>query len=171
MNPPWTAMVRMIDVPMQGSHHVLEAGEPERARVARDLHLIECSRLDADLHLKPWFDGAELSGRWTARIAQACGVTLERLDQDLSGEFLVHIVPQSSLHAPGPDHLADLDPDALDPPDVSEDGCIDLAGYVVEHLALEIDPFPRKPGAEFLPPSPDPEFSPFAVLKRLHKED
>ena len=171
MNPPWTAMVRIIDVPMQGSHHVLEAGEPERARIAKELHLIECSHLAADLRLKPWYDGVELIGLWSARIAQACGVTLDRLDQTLSGEFHVHVVPEGSLHAPGPDHLADLDVDQPDPPDVSDHGAIDLAGYVVEHLALEIDPFPRKPGAEFLPPSPDPELSPFAVLKRLQRDE
>lgn len=171
MNPPWTALVRFVDVPMQGSHHVLEAGEPERARIARDLGLLDCARLEADLRVKPWFDGAEVSGTWNAGIAQACGVSLERLEQTLTGEFLVHVVPQGSLHAPRPDHVGEVDFDAQDPPDVSADGCIDLAGYVVEHLALEIDPFPRKPGAEFLPPSPDPEFSPFAVLKRLRQQD
>ena len=171
MNQPWSVLVRIMDVPMQGAHQVLEAGEPERARIARELTLLDCSHLDADLRLKPWFDGVELSGTWNARIAQACGVSLERLDQTLSGEFLVHVVPQGSLHAPGPDHVGDIDFDAQEPPDVSADGCIDLAGYVVEQLALEIDPFPRKPGAEFLPPSADPEFSPFAVLKRLRQED
>jgi hypothetical protein len=38
---------------------------------------------------------------------------------------------------------------------------------VVEHLALEIDPFPRKPGAEFDYQPPAQEESPFAVLKNL----
>jgi len=44
---------------------------------------------------------------------------------------------------------------------------IDVAGYVVEHLALEIDPFARKPGAEFEYIAPTVEESPFAVLKAL----
>jgi uncharacterized metal-binding protein YceD (DUF177 family) len=61
--------------------------------------------------------------------------------------------------------------DAVDPPDLIEDGIIDLGGYVVEHLALELDPFPRKPGAEFTPPETDPEPSPFAVLARLKPDD
>ena len=44
---------------------------------------------------------------------------------------------------------------------------IDLGDYVVEHLALEIDPFPRRPGAVFEAPEPLPETSPFAALKAL----
>ena len=48
-----------------------------------------------------------------------------------------------------------------------QDDAIDVAGYVIEHLALEIDPFPRKPGAEFDYKSPTQEESPFAVLKNL----
>ena len=40
-------------------------------------------------------------------------------------------------------------------------------GHVIEHLALEIDPFPRKPDAVFEPPATEEETSPFAVLKGL----
>jgi hypothetical protein len=42
-----------------------------------------------------------------------------------------------------------------------------VAGYVTEHLALEIDPFPRKPGVEFDYQPPEEETSPFAALKKL----
>ena len=52
-----------------------------------------------------------------------------------------------------------------------EDGEIDLGQYVVEHLALELDPFPRKPGAEFVQPPEPAEISPFAVLKALKPKD
>jgi hypothetical protein len=48
---------------------------------------------------------------------------------------------------------------------------VDLAAYVVEHLALEIDPFPRSPGAEFEPPAALPESSPFDVLRALKDRD
>jgi uncharacterized metal-binding protein YceD (DUF177 family) len=60
-----------------------------------------------------------------------------------------------------------VDPEADDPPDVLEDDVIDVAAYLVEHLALEIDPFPRKPGAEFEPPPEERPTSPFAVLQGL----
>jgi len=44
---------------------------------------------------------------------------------------------------------------------------LDLAAYVVEALALALDPFPRKPGAVFVSPAPVGETSPFAALARL----
>ena len=44
---------------------------------------------------------------------------------------------------------------------------VDLAAYVAEHLALEIDPFARKPGAEFEYAPPADEASPFAALQKL----
>ena len=43
-----------------------------------------------------------------------------------------------------------------------------MSGYVVEHLALELDPFPRKPGAVFVQPPEPTEISPFAALKALN---
>jgi uncharacterized metal-binding protein YceD (DUF177 family) len=56
-------------------------------------------------------------------------------------------------------------------PDIVEDGQIDLGQYVVEQLALRLDPFPRKPGAEFVQPPEPAEISPFAVLKSLRSSD
>ena len=68
-----------------------------------------------------------------------------------------------------PDENGDLalDPDGDDPPDVLEGETVDVTGYVVEHLALELDPFPRKPGAVFQPPAEPVDLSPFAALKAL----
>ena len=54
-----------------------------------------------------------------------------------------------------------------DAPDVIEDGRIDLGQYAVEQLALSLDPFPRKPDAEFVQPEEPGELSPFAVLKTV----
>ncbi len=50
-----------------------------------------------------------------------------------------------------------------------EDGTIDLGALAAEFLALGLDPYPRKPGAEFAPIS-DPQDAterPFDVLKKL----
>jgi hypothetical protein len=124
--------------------------------------------LEADLGLSPWFDGLQIDGRWRARLTQACGVSLEPFDSDLAGRFTARIVPPGSALAPrddSPELLIELDAD--DPPDVLEGDLVDLAAYVVEHLALEIDPFPRKPGVEFVQPDQPPERSPFDVLRAL----
>ena len=45
------------------------------------------------------------------------------------------------------------------------DGRIDLGALAAEFFALGLDPYPRKPGAEFVaPPEPAPPDSPFAAL-------
>ncbi|HQT52251.1 MAG TPA: DUF177 domain-containing protein, partial [Phenylobacterium sp.] len=57
-----------------------------------------------------------------------------------------------------------------DPPDVLADEEIDLSAYLIEQLALEIDPFPRKPGAVFEYAPDTTDLSPFAALKKLKGE-
>ena len=70
----------------------------------------------------------------------------------------------------------EIDLETLDPPDVMVDGVLDLGGVVCEQLALNIDPFPRKPGAEFETVAADegevdePAPSPFAALAKLKEE-
>jgi hypothetical protein len=101
-------------------------------------------------------------------VEQVCGVSLEPFEQTLSGDVDVRLVPAGSPHAPA-ESVGEvvLEPEAADPPDLLEGESIDLVEYLVEHLALEIDPFPRKPGAEFEFTPPQVEESPFAVLKKL----
>jgi len=44
-----------------------------------------------------------------------------------------------------------------------------VSAYVVETLALALDPFPRKPGAVFESPAATEAISPFAALADLVK--
>jgi len=164
----WTHIFRMNEA--APTTRALVPDEAERREIARTLGLMALERLEASVSVEPWFDGLQITGRWDADVAQACSVTLERLDSQLSGVFLVRAVPPESVHAAPETVEAILDLEADDPPDIIEGGAIDLAAYVIEHLALEIDPFPRKPGAEFAPPDGPRESSPFDVLKGLKGE-
>lgn len=63
-------------------------------------------------------------------------------------------------------------PDAEDPPEPLTDGAVDAGEAIAEQLALELDPFPRAPGAVFKGfSSPregdDRSGGPFAALARL----
>jgi hypothetical protein len=167
---PWSHIIRLGAVGRSAIDLTLEASRDQRARVARFLDVAELNSLSAELTVMPWFDGAEIRGDWRAELVQTCGVTLEPLESAPSGHFIVRVVPPDSPHAPSPMAEISVDPDAEDPPDVLESDEIDLAAYVVEHLALEIDPFPRKPGVEFEPPADNTDLSPFAVLRRLKDE-
>lgn len=168
MSAAWDTPVRLHEV--RGPLRLkLAPDEAERAAIAKRVGLVSLPALEADVTVKPWLDGVELKGRFWATVEQVCGVSLDRFEQPVEGEIDARAVPQGSVNAGAedPDGEVELDLEAADPPDVFANGKIDLAGYIVEHLALEIDPFPRKPGATFDYKPPEDDISPFAALKKL----
>jgi len=57
-----------------------------------------------------------------------------------------------------------------DEPDPIIDGKIDIGALAAEFFALGLDPYPRKPGAQFAPLKPDDAGEqPFAALQTLKK--
>lgn len=164
----WGKPVKLGEIGRGGLELSLEPDAATRERIARELNLQSLPALSAQVTLKPWHDGIELAGRFHAVVEQVCGVSLESFEQPLSGEIDVRLVPVGSpLAAVAEGGEVELDPEAPDAPDILEGDSIDVAAYVVEHLALEIDPFPRKPGVAFDYVAPAEETSPFAVLKQL----
>lgn len=169
----WTHPVRLSEVARGAMRVRLEPDAKVRAEIAKDLGLESLPALSGDLLVKAWLDGAEIVGRFEGVVEQVCGITVEAFEQPVSGEIEVRVVPAGSPHAPieSVGGEIELDPEAADPPDVLEGDTFDLAAYLVEHLALAIDPFPRKPGAVFDYQPDKPEESPFAVLKRLKDKE
>jgi hypothetical protein len=164
----WDKPLRLHEVARGPVAVRLEPNAEQRAIVAKRLGLESLPALTAEMAVKTWLDGVEITGRFRAVVEQISGVSLEAFEQPVAGDIFVQAVPAGSPNAPS--HHGDeleLDPDAADPPDVLAGDAIDLAEYVVEHLALEIDPFPRKPGETFDYAPPESESSPFAALKKL----
>ena len=66
-----------------------------------------------------------------------------------------------------------------DPPDEIIGNTVDLGALAAEFLGLALDPYPRKPGAEFAALTEDPpgapaapsKVSPFAILKNARPKD
>jgi uncharacterized metal-binding protein YceD (DUF177 family) len=168
MSQTWTRPIPLHEIARGKVRVRLEPDAAERGKLAGDFGLESLPSLVAELTVRPWMDGAEITGRFQAVVEQLCSVTLDPFEQSLSGEIAVQVVPKGSLHAP-PEEVesGEKDPDAPDPPELLEGEAVDLAVIVAEHLALEIDPFPRKPGAAFEFAAPPEEESPFAVLQKL----
>lgn len=164
----WDRPLKLHELARGPVRLTLEPDAEARAAVARRLGLVSLPALKAHVTAKPWLDGVELGGRFEAVVEQVCGVSLERFEQEIEGEIDVRAVPADNPHGATPEGgEVELDPDAPDPPDVLESDSVDVAGYVVEHLALELDPFPRKPGVTFDYQAPEGDMSPFAALKQL----
>ncbi len=163
----WPVRLRLSQVQRSAPPLELEADAGRRAAIARALDLQALDSFTAHVQVTPWLDGLEITARWRADIVQTCGVSLDPFDTALSGAFTVRAVPQGSPAAIDPAGEVTVDPEAEDPPDLMDGEEADVGAYLVEHLALEVDPFPKKPGATFEPPPPESPASPFAVLQAL----
>ena len=163
---PYSEPVRLHQIG-SGVKRTLTPDAATRARIAKALDLAALDAFEADVQLVPNTSGGwDLSGRVRADLAQTCGITLEPLPVKIDEGFSVQLA--EPVDEESDEIIITLEDES---PDVVEDGQIDLGQYAVEQLALHLDPFPRKPGAEFVQPPEPVEISPFAVLKQLRPTD
>ena len=162
---PFSEPVRLHQIGA-GVTRTLTPDAAARARIARALDLTSLDAFEADVNLVPSAAGWTLTGRVRATLAQTCGITLEPLPLEIDDGFSVQLA--EPVDEESDEIVITLEDES---PDMVEDGQIDLGQYVVEQLALHLDPFPRKPGAEFVQPPEPAEISPFAVLKQLKSSD
>ena len=164
--PPWSHRANAGEA-ARGLTLELEADAAARARLARTFALQDVKSLTARVRLSAWLDGVKLEARWRAEVVYICGLSLDPFEEPLAGDFTVHLAPAGSPHLPDPEAEVSVDPEAPDPPEAFEGQSIDVADLVAQHMSVEIDPFPRKPGAVFEPPPEPAEPSPFAALLAL----
>jgi uncharacterized metal-binding protein YceD (DUF177 family) len=170
-------------VPEAGTDVVIVANAGECTALAAWNGLAGISMLEAHFHVAHRAGRSlNVSGRVSASMTQICGVSLDPFESTIAQEVDVDFVPQEDLSKPKGikskyeaakmRERAPLDEEEEDPPDLIVDGKIDLGSLASEFLALALDPYPRKPGAEFgevlIDGTKDRE-SPFAILRRLDK--
>lgn len=162
---PFSEPVRLHQIG-GGVKRTLEPDAAARLRIAKALDLASLDAFVAEMDLVPSAAGWRLSGRVRASLTQTCGITLEPLPVEIDAPFALTLAEASDEDSD--EIIITLDDDS---PDLIEEGQIDLGQYAVEQLALRLDPFPRKSGAEFVQPPELAEISPFAVLKQLRPSD
>jgi hypothetical protein len=165
----WHVSVRREDVPETGQHLEIEADEEVRARLAVLAGVPAVPQLGISADVTRHGEGLRAVGRLTARVAQTCVVTLEPIENTIDEPFDILFLPQD---------VAGAVPARPDPKEVDDtreplvNGAADLGAVATEFLLLGIDPYPRKPGAEFSGPAEDRAAdSPFASLSRLKDRD
>lgn len=174
-------VVETGQLPPEGANLDLIATEAERIALARRFQILAVHRLEAHVQvvLHPVVAGSFLvKGRFEADVDQACVVSLEPVREAVSESFSRSFAPAAAAGGArtGTDEPEWLDPDSADPPDLLADGRIDVGEVVAEELALGLDPYPRKTGADmpeqYRPRTDDKEgkISPFAALARLKAE-
>jgi uncharacterized metal-binding protein YceD (DUF177 family) len=161
----WSQSVVVADLPPEGEVFELVPDEATRAAIARHVSVLALPVLRAQIKVIPAGKGGVLvEGDLEATVRQSCVVSLEAFDAELREAVTARFAPEAPAIA-GP--VVELGQD--DPPEPLVDGAVDLAAVVTEFLALAIDPYPRKPGAVFVPPAEtkEPSASPFAALGKL----
>jgi len=165
----WIVPVVVEDIPETGLHLAIEAPETARAEVAALAGLRDLPRLSAVFDLSRKGAGVHVTGQVSARVGQTCVVTLEPIENAVEEAVDLDFAPASGVE---PDaktrRKRTRDDDGEPEPLVS--GSLDLGVLATEFLILGIDPYPRKPGAEFAPPQDeDTGEHPFAALESLKK--
>jgi uncharacterized metal-binding protein YceD (DUF177 family) len=143
-----------------GIEVTVEATQDERAALAARMQLPAILEVTCRFRLIRVGAGIIQADGWLhARLTQVCVVSLDEFAADLAERFAVRFVPAGT-------ESDDPDPESDDELPIV-DGLIDLGEAAAEQLALALDPYPRKPGAE-LPDLPeDAEATPFAKLAAL----
>lgn len=169
--PPFSRIVTPADAgsALQGR---LEANAAEREVLAQFNGVASLASLSFAYGLESLpSQRYRLTGEVQAELTQLCGVTLEpvaeHIREAVSLEFWPeHLLADAASDPAEPDELL-----ASDPPEALVNGRIDLGQLAAEIFASAINPYPRKPDAEFGwtdPKSADAGgLKPFAALAQL----
>lgn len=166
---PWPVPVALSDIPDSGLHMEIEAPADVRAALAAVAGVNDVPSLSAVFDLVRHGEGVHVSGHVRARVGQTCVVTLEPIENAIDEAVDIEFLPGAQATATATHDLHTLDED-VEPPEPLVDGKVDLGALATELLVLSVDPYPRKPGAEFAPPAvAEAAEHPFAGLEALKK--
>lgn len=152
--PEFSRRVRVDDLPPSGRAIAAEANEGERKALARRMGLADLARLELEGEVDAIRSATvvRLQARLVADVTQTCVVTLVPLQRRIDAEF-VRLYAADAPAGAKPDEEVFFDEEEEDiEPLVGNQ--IDAGEAAAEQLALELDPYPRAPGAE-LPLAPD----------------
>lgn len=165
---PFSYTVHVRDIPAGGKTFRLKADEKELAELAASLNIPAVERLEAELEVRPVSgNGLRVRGTVEGDVVQTCIVTLDPVGQTVRETVDVTFLPETEK---GEGKTILLDPMDEEERDYYADGKLDLGPIVREHLALGLDPYPRKPDTDFEPHIEDDtsdRVSPFESLKDL----
>lgn len=147
-------------VPNLGSRDRPAADEAECAALALRLGIPKLYSLSAFLTSSPWRGGGlKITGPMKAEFDQVSVVSLDTFRTKLEVDVERFFLP--------PHKDANANEDDVD---TIQNGIVDLGEILAETMALELDPYPRKPGEVFEDIQEDVEpdkITPFAKLSKL----
>jgi len=143
--PEFSRPLRIDTLGEAARRMTVEAGQAERIGLARRFGLIGIDRLTADLALTRTGADIAMGGTLCARVVQACVATGAPLPAEIEAPFDLEFRPQPDPAERGDEvELGAAELDII----FYDEGSIDVGEAVAETLLLNLDPYPRAPGAE-----------------------
>ncbi|MCB1380690.1 MAG: DUF177 domain-containing protein [Alphaproteobacteria bacterium] len=163
--PEFSRLLPVDRVPPGGCHEKIAAEPAECDALARRFGVPAVHALSARLHATPWRGGGlMLDGNLEADLDRVSVVSLEVFRETVTYPVLRYFLPPGME---GVDEEDDADPIVA--------GHVDMGETVAETLALELDPYPKKPGETFhghdeTEDGPGGGTSPFEALSKLRRK-
>jgi uncharacterized metal-binding protein YceD (DUF177 family) len=140
--------VKRDSVPDEGLEIEIEATPQEREALAGRLGIPAVERLEAHLAVTRWRGrGLAVKGHVEARVEQTCVVTLDPVVNPLNEDIEVYFAPEGAAPSSRRPESG-LEADEKDIEELVGER-IDVGELVAEHVALGLDPYPRRPDAVF----------------------
>lgn len=153
-------------VPRKGSHEVFDAEPKECEALATRFRLPKLYSLSVHLLAMPWRGGGlKVTGDIIVDLDQVSVISLETFRSQPRIKIERYFMPEKMI--------IDASEDDVDP---IENGEIDLGELVAEAVALELEPYPRKPGEAYTDGDEaaanviELKPSPFAKLQKIVKD-
>jgi uncharacterized metal-binding protein YceD (DUF177 family) len=154
-------------VPRKGSHEVFAADPKECAALATRFSIPALHSLKAHLIATPWRGGGlKVTGDIEADLDQVSVISLEPFRSKPRFKVERFFLPEKMI--------VDAAEDDVDPIENDE---VDLGELVAEAVALELDPYPKRPDEDFGDHIEDDTVvvelkpSPFAKLQKIVEDD
>ncbi|MDA7948301.1 MAG: DUF177 domain-containing protein [Hyphomicrobiaceae bacterium] len=148
---PFSRAFKATEIPAAGIAETIEATGEQRDAVAALLGIVELALFRVEFRLiSCGLRKFRLKGQFAADVVQNCVVTLDPVQNRIEEEFDIEFWPSSDVERmESGDGPQDMDVPVDGPEPLPENGMIDVGHVAYELLASALDPYPRKPGAEF----------------------
>jgi uncharacterized metal-binding protein YceD (DUF177 family) len=164
------ASIRLDSMPTAGRDLDITVEREARDAIAELLEVTAVDRLQVKLHAVRFRGGIRVTGQLKALVVQPSVVSLEPVTQEIvEAVDRVFLPGGEKPYAGKADAEVFVDLEGDDLPDHFEGNEADLSDFIVEMLALSIDPYPRLEGESVgvAGDADEGDDSPFAGLKAL----
>lgn len=165
----FSRLLDLDEIGRNGLQQNIQANSEECGLLARRFGILTVYALSASLSIRKSNNGESFNvhGCFLARVQQECNVSLDPFDQEISAK-----IDQTFVRVHDCLSEVQFEPDLEEAYDEEiRDKFIDLGEMVAQCFALELSPYPRKPGIEYIQEVEKNTYSevlnPFYELARL----